>query len=174
MTESEAERSWSVLLWGDTQVGKTTLLTTALYARQEGRLAGLVDRSRSAAALAGTLLPHWRRISRGLWVQPTSQDFIDVPLFTRSGNVLRLRDVRGGLSRQVEEPAVLRELSASAPDAYLFLVEWGSRDLNNHMLAVTGALDLCADRPRGLVFTKCERALDEGDPCWRGAPGAGS
>jgi hypothetical protein len=166
-----AARTWTVLLWGDTQVGKTTLLTTALYARQEGRLADLVDRTRSAPALASTLLPHWRRLSRSLWTQPTAQDFIDIPLITNSGNTLRLRDVRGGLSRQLEDPVVLRELTAAAPDAYLFMLEWGTRDLNNQLLAVTASLDLCGDRPRGLVFTKCERAFDEGDRCWRGGPG---
>ena len=168
---TDAGREWTVLLWGDTQVGKTTLVTTALYARQEGRLADLVDRGRSAAALTSTLLPHWRRLSKCLWVQPTGQDFIDIPLVTKSGNALRLRDVRGGLSRQLEEPAVLGELTARPPDAYLFLVEWGTRDLNNQMLAVSGALDVCGDRPRGLVFTKCERTFAEGDRAWRGATG---
>lgn len=161
-------RGWTVMLWGDTQVGKTTLLTTALYGPRAGRLEAVVDRGRSASALASTLLPHWRRLSRNLWIQPTSQDFIDIPLVTKSGNNLRLRDVRGGLSRQLESPAVLAELERDRPDAYLFLLEWDSRDLGNQMLAVTGALDLCGDRPRGLVFTKCERTLDEGDPCWRG------
>lgn len=169
--EAGARRAWTVMLWGDTQVGKTTMLTTALYGNQVGRLGAVVDRSRSGTVLATTLLPHWRRLSRCLWLQPTSQDFIDIPLVTKSGNSLRLRDVRGGLSRQLEDPAVLAELAASAPDAYIFMLEWETRDLNNQMLAVTGALDLCGERPRGLVFTKCERSLDEGDSCWRGQPG---
>jgi len=171
MTRMAPPRGWTVQLWGDTQVGKTTLLTTALYGRPDGRLADVVDRTRSAAALAGTLMPHWRRLSRSQGVQPTRADFVDVALVTRSGNALTLRDVRGGLTRRLEDPAVLGGLVEVAPDAYVFLVEWGARDLTTQLLAVSGALDLCGERPRTLAFTKCERALDEGDRRWRARPG---
>jgi len=161
-----AARTWTVLLWVDTQ----SLQDHAAHhgaLRAAGGAAGRPWWTAPARRRrwASTLLPHWRRLkSQPVGRKPTAQDFIDIPLITNSGNTLRLRDVRGGLSRQLEDPVVLRELIAFAPDAYLFMLEWGTRDLNNQMLAVTASLTCAATGPRGLVFHEVRARVRRGRP----------
>jgi len=152
--------------WGDTQVGKTTLLVTATHG--PARVRG-VDYSASAEALAAHLRPHFDRLRTGRWVQPTSERAIDIGLRLTSGGALRVRDVMGGITRQLSEPWV-RELLVEA-SAFLFLVEWEAADLDRQLACIEAARNFWGDAPRALVFTKCERALSEDDPAWERRPG---
>ena len=150
----------TLLLWGDTQVGKSTLLTTALYA-DPSRLKA-IDRGKSAEALA-VLFRQWQLLSTGRWVAPTSNQ-LDLDLATGSGSSLRLRDIPGGDTRNVHVDWVHKRLKEA--QGVLFVVEWGTRDVHRQMDAIRGAWSFCSEVPTALCFTKCERALSEEDEAW--------
>jgi hypothetical protein len=156
--------STNVLLWADTQVGKTAYLTTALCRSGQGQRPRHIDPGKSAASLAQTLLPNWRRLRRGLYVAPTSEEVIDLELISRGGTAVCLRDIKGQLTREIHRATVAERLDQA--HAVLFLVEWGSRSLNDQMLAIESALDFCGGKPIALAFTKCELGLAEDHEAW--------
>ncbi len=153
-----------LLLWADTQVGKTAYLTTALCRSLPGQRPRQIDPGRSAAALARTLMPNWRRLRHGLSVPPTSEETIDLELESLGGTRICVRDIKGQLTREVHQPAVAERLDQA--QAVLFLVEWGSRSLNQQLLAIESALDFCGGKPIALAFTKCELGLPEDHEAW--------
>lgn len=166
-TGDKDARPRTLLIWGDTQVGKTTFLASAFY-REEGRPAG-IDHRASAKALGAELFPHWKRMSTGRLTIATAKDQVDLDLILRDGSPLRIRDVRGGLIRNAEDAGIMRMLTTA--DTFLFMIEWRASDIAYQLGAIDGAWNFCADKPRALVFTKCERYLNEEDPAWDGQAG---
>jgi len=156
-----------LLLWGDTQVGKTTLVAAALKGRQ--RELPMVDFVNSPDV--DTVLGYqWSRLQRNLLVMPTKHDkHLDVLLTLRDGGSLEVRDIPGALTAEVHKPEV-RELVLRA-DAILLVAEWQARNLEGQMNAIGISWAILQERLTGLAFTKCERRLDAGDPEWRGEPG---
>lgn len=157
----------TILIWGDTQVGKSTLLTTALMADDSG-LTG-IDRAQSARAIATTVVPQYQRLSACHWVSPTVRQPIDIDLVTTAGTPIRLRDVPGSLTRDIHLPDVQQRLMESS--AVLYLVEWNAQDLNRQMAAIRSTWRLLDGKPQALAITKCERGLTMEDEAWQCAPG---
>lgn len=156
----------TLLLWGDTQVGKTTLLTTAVGPCAD--CISAIDRGRSAKALA-SLYPELRRLRTQRLTQATSSYHIDLELVLRDGKPARVRDVQGGITRSVHEDHVAERLSGAS--VVLFVMEWKARDVENQLNAIRGGWDYSQGARRGLVFTKCETYLDEDDEAWDARPG---
>jgi hypothetical protein len=157
----------TLLLWGDTQVGKTALLTMALFSEEKEDF-GVIDREASSDDLCTTLLPVYKRMKSNSWVLPTTEDNIDIDLTTYNKNRLRIRDIKGYNIRRVDKGEI-REYVKKA-DGILFVIEWKSKDINNQMLAIEGSWDLVEKKPHGLVFTKCERDFPAEDKRWDGQP----
>jgi GTPase SAR1 family protein len=155
----------TILLWGSTNVGKTSLLTLALKSSEVSKLK--LDLQRSAGALRAL---NWRydRLRTQLPMEPTSEGYVDLELTAGDGGRFRICDVRGGITHHVDTDAVDRIQSAAV---VLFFVAWGTRDIEKQLRAVRAGAALCLDKPRGLVFTKCETKLDEHDPCWAAPAG---
>jgi hypothetical protein len=159
-----------LLLWGETQVGKTTLLATGLLARP-AELPEIDWTAGHEGDGREKVLGHWHRLRRNQLIEPTSRE-TSLTLTLRNGNRLRVRDTRGGDSREpfgvVANPA---GLAGETPQGVLFVTEWEGLDVARHMAAVEAALPLCRGRKVGLAFTKCEKELDPEDPGWRGGLG---
>lgn len=158
----------TVLLWGDTQVGKTTLLATGLGSRASD--IKCLDAAASADSLRA-LEKDLRQLRNARLVSATSAaEPIDIEVVVRGvEGPVRVRDVRGGMTRELEEQryaALLAEASV-----VLFLVEWKSRELSNQMGAIESAWDLAAGAQRGLVFTKCEADFTSDHHEWRAEVG---
>jgi len=150
-----------LLLWGETQVGKTTLLATGLLAEPD-RLPS-INWSASSAAVQENLLARWNRLKRNRLVDATVAP-ASFTLELRNGNTLGIRDIRGSMSR---EPA--KEDYFARPgmaQGVLFVTEWEGADIAAHMVAIEAALPFCQEQCTGLAITKCERGLDTDDPHW--------
>lgn len=157
----------NILLWGYTQVGKTTLLSTAFYS-DPSRLQ-VIDRKASASAISQTLFRTWKRLQVGELTDTTSAEFINLPLQTHNGHQVSIHDVKGHIIGQIDRADISDRVSNV--DAVLFVIEWGAKDLNRQMEAIDGAWPFCSELPKSLVLTKCELALTIDDPAWKRAPG---
>jgi hypothetical protein len=156
-----------LLLWGETQVGKTTLLATGLLAHPE-RLPD-IDWSADEDDARAVLVRHWGDLSRNLLLEPTAKA-TDLALPLTNGNRLLVRDIRGGDSINPHAEEAFRQPFGTA-QGVLFVIEWEGRDVARHKAAIRSALPLCRGRKVGLAVTKCERGLDADDPHWRAPPG---
>ncbi|HHW96202.1 MAG TPA: hypothetical protein PLC97_05390 [Myxococcota bacterium] len=146
-----------LLLWGDTQVGKTTLLTTAFY----NPTIGEIDREESAQSIS-TLFQGLRDLSNQRLTKPTVVFHYDVELKMKSGKHVKVRDIKGGITRTVDEESVRERLEGVS--VVLFLVQWDAG--LNQINAIRGAWDHLENAHKGLVITKCEMALGKDDRAW--------
>ena len=155
-----------LVLWGDTQVGKTAFLATSLsHARERFPE---IDWGRSADSLAENITPHWQRLSRNLWIESTSA-IKEIQLSLTTGHQLIFVDVKGGAVRQESNADARQQLKDA--NAVLFLVEWNGQNMPRHFLAIDTAWPEVAQLTKGLVFTKCERNFQYEDPAWEAKPG---
>lgn len=158
----------TILLWGDTQVGKTAFLSSAFFAPKHQF--DWLDEAQSQTALNATLFRHWQRLRKGLPVEPTAHELINLDLVLRDGGNLSVRDMQGGLTQKLDNISLIERV-LDGVDAFLFLIEWNARNLEKQMVALEGVIGHCGDRPKGLAFTKCELDLEPYDAAWRGKPG---
>lgn len=155
-----------LLLWGDTQVGKTTLIVTALGPSVD--TIGVIDRLKSAKA-TGALFADLQRLRTQRLTGGTTQSHVDVDLWLSDGRCVRVRDIRGGLTRVVDKDHVIERLTGAS--VVLFVVEWKARDVENQFNAIRGAWDHLLGAKCGLVFTKCETDFKKEDRAWKGENG---
>lgn len=157
----------NILIWGHTQVGKTTLLSTAFY-DNPSRIQ-VIDRRASGRAMSQTLLPTWERLRVGELTVPTAAEFLDLSLQTHNGEQVSIRDVKGHITSQMHRDDVSQHVGNA--NAVIFVVEWGARELQRQMNAIDGAWPLCSQLPTALLLTKCELSLSIDDPAWERKPG---
>lgn len=157
----------TLLLWAYTQVGKTALLATVFYGAN-GKLLPRVDRKRSARALTDTLFEHWHRLQTGRPVVATANEETALDLITAMGAPFRITDIKGLQTLAMQDAAMARLEQAGG---VLFLLELDRGRLGQQLTAIQAAIQHIGDRPRGIVFTKCERSLHASDPAWFARPG---
>lgn len=155
----------SVQLWGDTNVGKTMLLSAA-FGDLKGRSEAfpLIDFGHEGSRIEH-YIRHFRLMKRGSMVNPTSADWKDstivLDLVTKNGRRIAVRDIQGSSWRGFTDDQ--RRALASDTDAILFLVAWNADTLEPRLDAVHDLLDHVrshvTDHRAGLVFTQCDRAL---------------
>ncbi len=155
-----------LVLWGATQVGKTTLLASGLLSGTN-RLPG-IDWEASIESVEGVVRERWRRLKRNMPILATER-MEDVTLFFDNGGHLVIRDIQGGLTGQTDKLHV-QELLKEA-DGILVVMEWMGANLEEQMNAVEIAATIFSNRLIGLAFTKCERELRANDPRWNAEPG---
>jgi biotin carboxyl carrier protein len=155
----------TLLAWGSTQVGKTSLFAAGLWLAWE-RFA-TIDRVASRASVESTLMPNARFLLNNTLMPATSDDVFRIELSFKSGRKLVLTDVRGGLTNAAEAPLARETLDGAS--AVLFVAEWGNPELPRQIQAVREPLQNLLDtgRPAVLAFTKCEAHLAADDPAWR-------
>ncbi|MGC3970367.1 MAG: hypothetical protein QM775_24450 [Pirellulales bacterium] len=159
-----AKNSKTLLLWGATQAGKTTLITSALM-HQADSLPPLFDRTESRDALVEKgIMQGMHRLLEGRPIASTTSDTIDITLTIDRGASLRLRDIRGGI---VVDGTEFKRW-AHEVDGILFIVECGGPRHAQQMAAVNSLLSLVSkDQVKiGLAITKCERILCPSDSAW--------
>jgi len=145
-------------------VGKTSLLATALYhTDQKVKLPG-IDWSRCGGATVRVVAQHWQRLNTERWVRPTSEEHIDLDLTLSDGGIVRIRDVRGQITQEIQQPWVQEQLEEA--DAFLFLLEWRAREVARQIDAIRNSHQFWGTKPRALTFTKCERHLPQNHPAW--------
>lgn len=153
----------TLLLWGDTSVGKSTLLTAAFGAPPKLRaLSGDVDFSRGADDLL-TFTKQWSDLCRGGF-QPSTQRKLEYALKCRQGNTLHVRDVKGGW---VAEERMIRELLGPA-DAVLVVLEADAQERRrrDQERALRAASAILPTKVCGVALTKADRLFKIGAREW--------
>ena len=147
-----------IVLWGRSQVGKTTWLAACFSALMLEWLQLHDDRTAQTRA---QLLALWNRLISNQLVSGTMAEQYYSVLHS-SGAEIRFRDMRGENSQDPaqnqQDTTALRNASAA-----LVFVEWPGRAEVKDSIAVNGALALTRRDPPlpvGLVVTKCENHLD--------------
>jgi hypothetical protein len=173
MSDKEERR---LLMWGATQVGKTTLLAFGLLHQWSLRpsinwgLSADASRNEARGDVVAKLHRHYQGMARNRLGSPTL-DRTDFTLVFDSGAHLKVRDIKGAQSRDPFEEEMLRH---PAPrQGVLFMMEWAGDKIGEQMSAVHSGLMLCQSTRQkvGLIITKCELELDDQDPAWRCRPG---
>lgn len=158
----------TILMWGGTQSGKSSLIAAALF-DTESELPSLDRAKTGAAANAARLHEHWRDLREGRPLKPTVKDNIDIMLHRLAGAPAQLRDVRGG--RIDEEYDALTEQTLQSAAAVLFILDFEARDPVRQRRTIDGYWNVCGDRPKALVFTKCELHFDYEHKAWKAERG---
>ena len=147
-----------IVMWGPSQVGKTTWLAGCFGACAPR---WLMTRDDETALTHARLLSIWNRLVSNQLVSGTmAEKYYSVR--HRSGAEIRFRDMRGGNAlnpaQHREDMQALRRASAA-----LVFAEWASPDETKDRIAVNGAVNLAnldPPIPMSLVVTKCENHLD--------------
>lgn len=150
------EKNVDVVLWGDTQVGKTTALATYLY--HDRSRAGWIDRSAPETLTTMLQLSSiWNALRSNEFPQGTLNAKL-YPVRHRDRRLFRFRDMRGG---NAGEPAKSKEDvdALMGADALIVFVQWPERDTVSQLLAVEHLLNFAPDCPRALAVTKVESYL---------------
>lgn len=165
MNGGNAMDAKTILMWGDSATGKSSLITAALFDPQS-RFPAIDMEQTGAAANAVRLNEHWRDLREGRPGAPTAEDKIDIAIHRRDGVAVLLRDVRGGLVDQAADAATLRTVRSAA--VLLFVMDFQARDAVRQLRAIDGIWNICSNVAKGLVFTKCELHLDYDHQAWNG------
>lgn len=144
------EHTHDIVLWGSTQVGKTTALVAYLAMH-----ATWVAEDEESRRELFRLRHEWNLLKQNQLVTGTAAPVWN-PLRHRDGSLVRFRDIRGEHSvDSADEAAELRR----AAGVLLFL-EWPSHRSVVNDIAVHNALAQIAPHvPRALVITKCESGM---------------
>lgn len=168
MSATNAGDPQTILMWGSSQTGKSSLLAAALF-DTESELPSL-DRERTGrAANSVKLHEHWRDLLEGRPPQPTVADNIDITLHRVKGAPAQLRDIRGGLIDETYDNSIEQTLQSAA--AVLFIIDFQARDPVRQRRTIDGYWNVCGHRPKALVFTKCELHLDHEHQGWKAERG---
>ena len=165
---SERSKPTTIVAWGETQVGKTSWLATALYGPDS--CWDVIDRERSAVVLNQVVFPNWQRLRTGMHIDSTSEDMINIDLATASNSTVRFYDIRGQLVNELNTTAVQERLISNA-DGFLFFLGWRAPLLSQQIMAIEAMLPFLNGRPSGVIFTKCEGDLQAEDEEWFGELG---
>jgi hypothetical protein len=144
-----------IILWGDTQAGKTTALTA--YLCQDPRKPDWLDRKaeETSQTLQALSAKYWRRLKLNQLPAGTlNAEFF--PLKHKDGRLIRFRDMRGGDAVDLERVEDRQALQQAA--ALLIFVEWPNQRIAPNYLAFENALRFTAC-PFALVITKIESYL---------------
>jgi hypothetical protein len=161
-----------LLLWGETQVGKTTLLATGLLAHPD-RLPRIVwpvgseGKEDEKARVKEVVMKHWMALGLNQPTEATAA-VMELELPLANSNKMTVRDIRGGMTRNPFDEDVPRPWETHG---ILFVVEWEGKDVARHMNVVQTILPMCRGQKMGLAITKCDRGLDAHDPHWDAPPG---
>jgi hypothetical protein len=153
-----------LLLWGDSQVGKTSLIAAAFFSQDsDPRLAAIDFEGARASKTGAVLFESWRELRSNRLVSPTVEPIVDLRLPLTTGGSLVVRDIKGGTTQQEDVNQIRQDASA-----IFFLLEWAAKDLNAQLLAMENLLSFTERIVRAVVFTKCEQGLTWNDRRWLG------
>ncbi len=164
----------TLLPWGDTQTGKTSLIPAAVHndpgaiSRIQGHetLAAkyseneTVDKSANEAIWGA-----WNALRRSCFPHSTAINKLDFTIKIAENHRLHVRDIFGGVTTDKHWQDGIFGIIQPA-DAIFFIVELGSSKLLEQLLAIDKIWHYCEKLQKALVFTKCEIVLDSRHPAW--------
>jgi hypothetical protein len=149
---SAAKKTRTIVLWGGSQVGKTTTLAAYLGKYRPKWIQRKTEASRKTI---GAFLEVWSKLRNNRWARGT-QEARSFELLHQEGLSLSFRDMRGGNASVVWDSEEDSEALESADAAMLF-VEWPDPTTAHRLHAALDALQVVSrDCPAALVITKCE------------------
>lgn len=154
-----AETKKTIVLWGASQVGKTTTLAAYLGKHRPQ----WIERSHSATQSSlQDLQEIWGTLQRNQ-IAPGTTVVSHHTLRHRDGCTLLFRDMRGINARSLRANPEDAKALAQADAAVIFL-EWPSSRVVEVQTAINNALQVLGrDLPTALVMTKCESHLTSGE-----------
>lgn len=161
LSVDDSETSLTLLLWGHTGAGKTSLLATALASNEIRQHISSEFYEMSDGSFLN-LKQIYADLDQNRMPRSTSASYtIELPF--RSGGQLVIQDSIGAFST-TELSTEARKLLNEA-DAILFVLPFEARD---HMAfaAIKYALDVLDRKVAGVVFTKCEQTLKPNCEYW--------
>jgi hypothetical protein len=167
MGETSEDETPTILMWGDTSTGKTSLIAAALFDHPEQLPLDMEKTGREANAVR--LNEHWHDLREGRLRAGTAQPY-DLPLYRRDGGRVLLRDIRGSQIDEAGDPAVVGRALASAA-AVLFVLDFQAQDPIKPLRAIDGIWNIARDRAKALIFTKCELILEHDHRAWEARRG---
>ena len=171
-TESVSFRYPSVLLWGHTQVGKTSFLSSSLCGEEGEKLAGrfpTYDKKANFQNLS-RLAASFRILKSGQKLAPTNAaTALDFNLDFTDKTRITFQDIKGGLVGDLENNEGIRQ-DVEKADVLLCLIQWNSPYIVRELNAIQAILPYFRKKI-GLVFTKAEKGLSHDDPSWEANAG---
>lgn len=161
----------TIQIWGETQVGKTTLLSAALFSRPLDL--PQIDRQRSSDILSN-LEHHWQLLKNNQ-LAPGTPTEIETELHLKPNPAglesIILRDMKGGDVRALSQTRI-QDLLHSA-DGILVLLAWDDQDFERQKNALESVLVHYQHKPIFLCLTKAEQALHptRDKAAWNAEPG---
>jgi hypothetical protein len=165
MSESDSEPAATILMWGDSATGKSSLIAAALF-DDPHQLEGIDLARTGEEAAAARLNEHWRDLREGRLRAGTVQERVDIRLHRTHGAPILLRDVRGDLIDQSADVNIVRGILQPA-NVVLFVMDFQAADPTRQLRAID-VWTICDKAAKGLIFTKCELNLDYDHRAWKG------
>lgn len=159
-----ASRKRSVLLWGASGAGKSSLLAASLGAGERPGPLG-VDPERTPTWVTGDAA----RLASGRPVLPTRVPVQEAELAGPAGTRVIVRDPGDGLGDGAPGEEALEVLNAA--DRAILVFEAHGRDLEARAEALHMAARVLVPRPAVILVTKLDQLLGWDDPAWGGGPG---
>lgn len=155
MSEQD-ENVLDVVLWGASQVGKSTLLAAYLCRHKPAWLDGGAPETHETLDQLSTI---WNALRENR-LPPATTSARSYHVRHRDGRLVRFRDMQGGntsdLARNKEDAEALR-----SADAILVLIEWPGPRTALDVIAAETALRYADNRPLIFVITKVECFLTQ-------------
>ena len=167
------QRYPSVLLWGHTQVGKTSLFASAFCGEEGAKLAQHFpdyDREKNFENLS-RLDTLFRTLKSGQKLPATTGDekTHDFRLDFAKRKRIVFQDIKGGLVDQITtNENIKRELREA--EILLCMIQWNANYLVRELNSVK-ALFPYFEEKMALVFTKAEKGLAHDDEAWKAQKG---
>ena len=163
-----------LLLWGDSAVGKTTLLASYLFGCEDHTL--WINQNATSQVCPDDkegyklLANNWRKTCCGVATPATGQSKVDIRIITSNKAEVHFIDVQGELTR--ENNSVLLN-GGLKPDGILCLIDRDRQRLRGSLdsLEVARHHGLSQGIETGVVITKADQFLEEDDPAWDAALG---
>lgn len=165
--QTVVHREPTVMFWGETQVGKTSLFATAFCGEEGEKLASAFstfDREKNFHNLA-RLNALFQVLKAGQKIEATGDERphnFELAFSDRKNIVFQ--DIKGSLVGEWNHNDIIKKEVEEA-DVLLCVIQWKSPFLIRELNAIYSILPYCKNKI-GLIFTKAEKGLAHDDPAW--------
>jgi hypothetical protein len=149
------DKNIDILLWGASQVGKTSALAAYLCDRND-RPQWIDRNAQETLDTIKHLSRIWNYMRKNM-LPPSTVMAQSYNLKHRDGRLVRLRDMRGGIAENPFMPESEDDFNAlNTADGMILFIEWPGQSFVIHRLAYENARRFARERPFALAITKVE------------------